>query len=57
MFLAARSWGLSPSEFWSMTIPEYYAELEWRAPAEKTHAGKLTDEDVEELKAYLNGTS
>jgi len=57
MFLAARSWGLSPSEFWSMTIPEYYAELEWRAPAEKKHAGKLTDEDVEELKAYLNGTS
>ena len=56
MYLSARAWGIQPSEFWDMTLPEFYAEFESRLPDQKGHhAGKLTDDDVAELKEYMHG--
>ena len=57
MYLWAREWGIQPSEFWGMTIPEWWLEYELRAPAPKDerYAGTLTRADVDELKEYMNG--
>jgi len=60
MYLWARKWGIQPSEFWEMTISEWWAEYDINAPSEpgEKYAGKLTRADVEELKDYLrNGSS
>lgn len=60
MYLWAREWGIQPSEFWQMTIPEWWIEYELRAPAEKSerYAGTLTRAEVEELKELVeDGTS
>jgi hypothetical protein len=51
MYLHARSWGIQPSEFWNMTIPEWWAEYDLNtkaAPSDK-FAGKLTQGDVDDL--------
>jgi hypothetical protein len=51
MYLHARSWGIQPSEFWNMTIPEWWAEYDLNtkaAPGDK-FAGKLTQGDVDDL--------
>lgn len=55
MYLWAREWGIQPSEFWEMTIPEWFLEYELKAPKDPkdTYAGKLTRADVEELKELL----
>ena len=57
MYLWAREWGIQPSEFWQMTIPEWWIEYELRAPAPKDErfAGTLTRVEVEELKDFMNG--
>ena len=60
MYLTARyKFNLSPTEFWDMTLPEYFTELEFHAPdeTEKRYAGKLTEEDVNELRDYMRGAS
>jgi len=59
MYLWAREWGIQPSEFWAMTIPEWFLEYDLRAPKDPkgTFAGKLTRADVEDLKEYMNGSS
>lgn len=59
MYLWAREWGIQPSEFWDMTLPEWFLEYELRAPKEKgeTYAGKLTRADVEELKEFIKNDS
>lgn len=58
MYLWAREWGIQPSEFWEMTISEWWAEYELRAPRDTgAFAGKLTRADVEELKEYLKDGS
>lgn len=58
MYLWAREWGIQPSEFWAMTISEWWLEYELRAPAPKDerYAGTLTRAEVEELKEYMNGS-
>jgi hypothetical protein len=55
MYLWAREWGIQPSEFWGMTIPEWWLEYDMKAPkaAGDTYAGNLTRADVEELKELL----
>lgn len=42
-----------------MTLPEYFAELEFNTTcdADGQYAGTLTDEDVRELRDYMNGAS
>jgi hypothetical protein len=56
MYLWAREWGIQPSEFWDMTIGEWWAEYDLKAPADKGEkfAGKLTRSDVEDLKAWMD---
>ena len=55
MYLLARQWGIQPGEFWDMTIGEWWAEYDVRAPADDTrYAGKLTRRDVDDLLAWTN---
>ena len=53
LYLFAREWGIQPSEFWNMTMSEWFCEWEFRhgdnAGTEGTYAGKLTQGDVDEL--------
>lgn len=55
MYLWAREWGIQPSEFWQMTIPEWWLEYELRAPAEQGErfAGGLTRAEVDELRELI----
>jgi hypothetical protein len=54
MYLWSRQWGIQPSEFWDMTISEWWIEYELRAPVgEDKFAGKLTRSDVDDLKAWM----
>jgi hypothetical protein len=60
MYLWARQWGIQPSEFWDMTISEWWLEYDLNAPSDpkEKYAGKLTRAEVEELKEYMrNGSS
>jgi len=59
MYLWARKWGIQPSEFWEMTISEWWLEYEINAPSDpkEKYAGKLTRAEVEELKEMLHGSS
>lgn len=59
MYLWARKWGIQPSEFWEMTISEWWLEYEINAPSDPKdkYAGKLTRAEVEELKELLHGSS
>jgi hypothetical protein len=55
MFLSARKWGWSPSEFWDATMSEWFLEFEMqRGPIEGDHAGGLTNGEVERLSALLD---
>lgn len=55
MYLWAREWGIQPSEFWEMTISEWWLEYELKANAgaKDRFAGNLTLAEVEELKELL----
>ena len=58
MYIAARSYGIQPSEFWEMTLGEFLAELEWRRPSQPgDYAGSLTQADVERLTELVNGAT
>jgi hypothetical protein len=59
MYLWARKWGIQPSEFWEMTISEWWLEYEINAPSDpkEKYAGKLTRAEVEELKELLHGSN
>lgn len=49
---------MQPSEFWGLTLSEWMAEFDFRAPTVTGgYAGKLTHGDVQELKAMLDGTT
>lgn len=54
MYLWARRWGIQPSEFWAMTIGEWWLEYDLNAtdPKDK-YAGSLTKAEVEELRELL----
>lgn len=54
MYLAARSWGIQPSEFWDMTPAAFWLEYETRRPrdTDNDYAGSLTQADVDELRAW-----
>lgn len=56
MYLAARSWGIQPSEFWEMTLGEWMLEAfqhhEEAKNAPKQH-GVLSKEEVLRLKEDL----
>jgi hypothetical protein len=55
MYLWAREWGIQPSEFWDMTMGEWWAEYDLRAPSgDEKFAGKLTRKDVDELRDWMS---
>lgn len=50
MYLAARQWGIQPSEFWEMTMSEWYCEFELHIKdAPGAYAGKLTNGVVDDM--------
>lgn len=54
MYLAARAWGLTPSEFWDMTLGEWMLEASARANMHEDQPpipGKLTHSEAERLLA------
>jgi hypothetical protein len=51
----ARSWGLTPSEFWGMTMAEILLEFETRRDrTEGDYAGSLTAGELDELRDWMN---
>jgi len=54
MYLWARQWGIQPTEFWNMTIGEWWAEYDLRVETQGKFAGKLTRSDVDDLKAWMD---
>ena len=54
MYLWSRQWGIQPSEFWDMTIGEWWIEYDLHvSSADEKFAGKLTRNDVEDLKSWM----
>jgi len=46
---------MQPSEFWDMTLPEFFAEMDMRqARSKDDYAGSLTRGDLDELKDWMN---
>ena len=55
MYLFARSWGIQPSEFWEMTLSEWWAEYDHHAPqTDQKFAGKLTQGAVDDILDWLD---
>ena len=55
LYLSARSWGIQPSEFWCMTLAEWFSEAEQRREKQPgDYAGNLTRADVQELQEIAN---
>jgi hypothetical protein len=50
-YLAGRKLGLQPSEFWDMTLPEFFAEMD---AIEDAPVG-LPKSDVDHFKAWMEG--
>jgi hypothetical protein len=49
-YLAGRKLGLQPSEFWDMTLPEFFAEMDALEP----QGGKgLTQTEAQELLEWM----
>jgi hypothetical protein len=59
LYLWARQWGIQPSEFWDMTLSEWWAEWESKGANQgEQFAGKLTQSDVDELLEWTkNGAT
>jgi hypothetical protein len=54
MYLNARSWGIQPSEFWAMTLNEWWCEYDNKSQDKSKYAGRLTKGDVEDLQEWMN---
>lgn len=54
MYLHARAWDIQPSEFWEMTLPEWFAEYDFHAGKKPgDFAGNLTQGDVDDIEDWL----
>jgi len=56
MYVTARSWGIQPSEFWAMTMVEWFAEAQLHQKqneGQKPVKGHLSDAEVDRLKLLL----
>jgi hypothetical protein len=54
VYLHARAWGIQPSEFWAMTIGEWFLEYNFRDKDSGTYAGSLTRADVDDLMDWMD---
>lgn len=65
MYALARDWGIQPSEFWGMTIHEWFTEHKFRKAQSDKLSGKMTDATKERMaeniqltdEEFLRGTS
>jgi len=57
MYLAARSWGISPDGFWLMTFVEWLLEADFHFSEIEKQAqpGVLTDREAQRLKEFALG--
>lgn len=51
--MAVGVWSIQPSEFWRMTMREFWWMFDARKPR-RTHVGGMTDEDMDDLKTNLD---
>lgn len=55
MYLSARQWGIQPSEFWGMSMSEWFCEYDFHnSNRPGRFAGKLTEADVDELLELMD---
>lgn len=54
LYMWAREWGIQPSEFWGMTIAEWWCEYDHRVGSGAKYAGNLTQGDVDDIMAFMN---
>lgn len=55
MYGMAHKWGIQPSEFWAMTVPEWFLLFDINRPQmQGDFAGNLTQGDVDRLSALLD---
>lgn len=56
MYLTARGWGMSPDQFWSMTLVEFLTEAMHRNyhRNDPALAGSLSRADLDDLQELLN---
>lgn len=47
--MTARSWGISPADFWGMTVSEILLEATVKNPGE-TYADGMTEADIDDIK-------
>ena len=53
MYLCARVWGLSPDQFWDMTLGEFLTEWDWRQRQDgRGRAGGLTQAEIDALMEW-----
>lgn len=56
MYVTARSWGIQPSEFWAMTMAEWFVEADFhvkQSAGQKPVKGHLSEAEVDRLKMLL----
>lgn len=56
MYVTARHWGIQPSEFWDMTMVEWFAEAQFHQrqnEGQKPIKGHLSDAEIDRLSALL----
>lgn len=53
MYLHARLWGIQPSEFWAMTMSEWFAEYAMNNKSNDNYAGSLTQGDIDDIEDWL----
>lgn len=56
MYALARDWGIQPSEFWGMTLHEWFVEFKFRKAQNDKISGKLTDEDQARMEENIRMT-
>lgn len=52
MYLAARAWGIQPSEFWDMTMGEFLLEAGHHIANAPKRPGVLSEKEKAELLAF-----
>mgnify|MGYP000040402196 CR=1 FL=1 len=53
MYVAARGWGIQPSEFWGMTMAEWFVEADHHTGHQKPVRGHLSPDEFDRLSALL----
>lgn len=52
MFRAAHNWGIAPSEFWGMTMSEWYEIAEIHIAEQGVAGTSITEERLDDIKSW-----